>query len=86
MRDEIWDILKERSKTKFDEDRARFLTEASRADDGNWTKHSEYHWFRLLNGQRLDYWPSRRKYQYLGKIARGNIYKFIERTLNEQPK
>lgn len=70
-RDPIWGALKERSNDKFAADRARFLAEAVAADDGGWTKHTEYHWSRALNGERLDYWPSRKKFQFRGKVVRG---------------
>lgn len=70
-RDEIWDIMKAHSKEKFDADRKRFLDDATKADDGGWTKHTPYHWSRVVNGNRLDYWPSRKKYQYKGKVRRG---------------
>lgn len=76
-RDEIWDILKQHKKEKFDADRARFLEDAKRTDDGGWTKHTEYHWSRIVNGERLDYWPSRKKFQYQGKVRRGNVMKIV---------
>lgn len=70
-RDPIWDALAERSKNKFDADRARFLCDAVSDDDGGWTKHTQYHWSRNVNGERLDYWPSRKKFQWRGKVFRG---------------
>ena len=70
-RDPIWDALKEHSRAKFDADRARFLADAKSADDGGWTKHTEYHWSRIVDGHRLDYWPSRKKYRFKGKTRRG---------------
>ena len=72
-RDEIWDVLKERSKSKFDADRARFLADAKEPanNDGGWTEHTDYHWSRTVGGHRLDYWPSRKKWQYRGKVRRG---------------
>lgn len=72
-RDEIYDIMKAASKKKFDEDRARFLAEANRPDndDGGWRKHTKYHWSRLVDGHKLDYWPSRKKWQYRGRVRRG---------------
>lgn len=76
-RDPIWDAIKERSKEKFAADRARFMAEAVAADDGQWTKHTEYHWSRTLAGHRLDYWPSRKKWQYQGRVMRGNVQAFI---------
>lgn len=78
-RDEIWDAMKAISKEKFNRDRTSFLAEAALKDDGGWTKHGEFHWSRLVNGLRLDYWPSRNKFQYRGKVKRGDVYGFIAR-------
>lgn len=68
---EFWQALKERSKAKFDADRANFLAQALIDDDGGWTKHTQWHWSRTVEGQRLDYWPSRKKFQYKGAVHRG---------------
>lgn len=84
-RDPLWDALKERSKEKFDADRARFMSEAEAQDDGGWTKHTAYHWSRTLAGNRLDYWPSRKKWRYQGRVMRGNVQAFIAaRAAKEQ--
>lgn len=76
-RDPVWDALKAHSKEKFDTDRKRFLEQAVENDDGEWTKHTDYHWSRMLNGHRLDYWPSRKKFQFKGKVRRGDVHKLI---------
>ena len=76
-RDPIWDALKQHKKAKFDADRKQFLTQANQQDDGGWTKHTEFHWSRIVGGDRLDYWPSRKKYQYRGKIMRGDVMKVV---------
>jgi len=76
-RDPIWDALKEHKKAKFDADRKQFLTQSNQQDDGGWTKHTEFHWSRIVGGDRLDYWPSRKKYQYRGKIMRGDVMKVV---------
>ena len=68
---EFWQALKERAKKKFDDDRKNFMTQALLDDDGGWTKHTQWHWSRIVDGQRLDYWPSRKKFQYKGTIHRG---------------
>ena len=83
--DSVWDALKAHSKSKFDADRATFLAQAESQDDGGWTKHTKYHWSRLLNGKRLDYWPSRKKWQYNGKVQRGNVQAFMA-TQKDTPK
>jgi hypothetical protein len=80
-RDPIWDALKERSQGKFDADRTRFLQQAQTDDDGGWTKHTEFHWSRMVNGERLDYWPSRKKFQYRGRCRVG----FVRCTGSSEP-
>ncbi len=78
-RDPIWDAMKEISKEKFNADRSRFMAEAHARNDGGWTIHTCYHWSRTLNGDRLDYWPSRKKYQFRGKVRRGDVFALITR-------
>lgn len=29
-----------------------------------WTKHTEYHWSRLLNGAKLNWWPTTNRWSY----------------------
>ena len=77
-RDPIWDALKAHKKEKFDNDRARFLVNAQQQDDGGWVKHTEFHWSRTVAGKRLDYWPSRKKWQYDGRVQRGDVQRFIK--------
>lgn len=76
-RDPIWDALKAHSKDKFDSDRKRFLAEAQEQNDGGWTIHTDYHWSRMVAGHRLDFWPSRKKFQYRGKVRRGDVLSFV---------
>lgn len=76
-RDPIWDALKSHAKEKFDADRQRFLSDAIASDDGKWTKHTEFHWSRTIGGERLDYWPSRKKFQFRGRVMRGDVAQFI---------
>lgn len=77
QRDPEWDELKAHKKEKFDTDRARFMEQANASDDGKWTKHTEYHWSRMVNGERLDYWPSRKKFQWRGQVRRGDVMKIV---------
>lgn len=50
---------------------------ANASSDG-WHIHTEYHWSRALDGKRLDYWPSRNKFQYDGKVVCGDVDGFIK--------
>ena len=82
-RDPIWDALKQCSKEKFNADRQRFMAQAIGADDGGWVKHTEHHWSREVAGKRLDYWPSRKKYQFNGAVMRGNVMAFIKKVTDQ---
>lgn len=78
-RDPIWDALKAASKARFDEARELAMAKAISSDDGNWTKHTSHHWSRSLDGERLDYWPSRNKYMFRGRVMRGDVMTFIRK-------
>ena len=49
------------------------------ASKEGWNLHTEWHWSRTLNGKRLDYWPSKNKFQYNGKIMCGDVDGFIRK-------
>ena len=73
---EVFDAMKERDKER----KARNLKDSLEKVYalGGWTVHTEYHWSCMLNGNRLDYWPSRNKFQYNGKIMCGDVVGFIK--------
>lgn len=77
-RDPVYDAMKAVAKDKFNADRARFMRDAEQRDDGLWNKHTDHHWSRYVWGDRLDYWPSRKKFQFRGVVRRGDVYAFIE--------
>jgi hypothetical protein len=74
---EDFEILGEYCRDKFDQDRKVFLENANKSDDDSWTKHTEFHWSKEVDGKRLDYWPSRKKYQYQGVVRRGDVNRFL---------
>jgi hypothetical protein len=54
------------------------LKEAEQQRDEGWTVHSEFHWSRVLCGDKLDYWPSRNKFRWRDKThVGGNVKGFI---------
>ena len=59
-------------------DKKRRYDNLSKADPVGWVKHTDYHWSRVLNDNRLDYWPSRNKFQYQGKVYCGDVVGFIK--------
>lgn len=52
-------------------------------DPTGWIKHQEYHYSTVLNGSRLDYWPSTQKFSYKGVIYQGDVYEFMDDKLEE---
>ena len=78
-RDPIWDALKAHSKEKFDADRKRFMKQAEADDDGQWTKHTQWHWSRFAGGKRIDYWPSRKRFAIDGRVMRGDVMQHVHR-------
>ena len=45
-----------------------------------WKKHTAHHWQTLVRGEVLDYWPSKKKFQFRGKVEVGDVNKFIARV------
>jgi hypothetical protein len=69
MSAEDFAVFKELEKQRKDR-RAKRL---SAADDFGWSKHSDTHWYRFLNGEKLHWWPSANKWLYRGKYYRGGL-------------
>lgn len=57
---EIFRDMKERKKAIK---QSRHLS----ADSYGWKKHTEYHWFRYVDGNKLEYWPSTGLCMYQGR-------------------
>ena len=64
-------------------DKERRSRNLKNADSAGWTIHTEYHWSRELNGKRLDYWPSRNKFMYAGRVMCGDVNGFIRRRQHQ---
>lgn len=75
---EVFDAMRER-------DKERKQRNLAAADPTGWTQHTEYHWSRQLNGKRLDYWPSRNKFQYQGRVMAGDVVGFIKKRDENSP-
>lgn len=77
---EVFDAVKEHHKER----KARNLKAALEKvySLGGWEIHTEWHWSRSLNGKRLDFWPSRNKFQYEGKVMCGDVVGFIRNREN----
>jgi hypothetical protein len=69
---EIFNAMREQDKERRERNLAN-------ANSEGWTKHTVYHWSRELNGKRLDYWPSRNKFQYEGRVMCGDVSGFIKK-------
>jgi len=43
-------------------------------DLSNWKQHTPYHWGRTVKGKKLDFWPTKDKWMYDGKVRVGGLY------------
>ena len=48
-----------------------------------WRVHTDWYWSKIINGDRLCYWPSKKKWRYRGVTETGDVFEFIEK--NAQP-
>jgi hypothetical protein len=53
-------------------------------DESGWNKFSSSHFWRMVCGERLDYWPSTKRYRYGGKTSQGDVLAFITKVLDER--
>jgi hypothetical protein len=74
---EIYGIMKQR-------DRERKARNLAAFDPKGWTKHTDYHYSCTVAGKRLDYWPSRNKFQYDGRVMVGDVIGFIKNREQER--
>jgi len=65
-------------------DKERREHNLANANSDGWLKHTDYHWSRFLNGERLDYWPSRNKWQYQGRVMCGRVEDFILKRMGKR--
>lgn len=42
------------------------------ANTEGWQRHTEWHYSRMFNGKRMDWWPSGGKAQYDGRMVYGH--------------
>ena len=66
-----------------DTDKERKKRNLENANPKGWTEHTEYHWSRTLQGKRLDYWPSRNKFQHNNKIMVGDVEGYIRKRTKQ---
>ncbi len=63
--------------------KARRHRNLAKADPTGWTVHTDWHWSRDLAGHRLDYWPSRHRFMWKGKVMTGDVDGFIRNRTGE---
>lgn len=73
---EVFDILKKERQEKRGKRRMEF--EDNYAELG-WTRHSETHYSRTVNGKRLDYWPGPKKWRYNNKTMGGDVDQWLRK-------
>lgn len=51
--------------------KAKKANQLAESDTTGFTKHTEYHYSTTVDGDRLDWWPSTRRWMYRGKVTYG---------------
>ncbi len=57
---DVFNAMREDDKVR----RHNNLEKAEAIDFDDFTKHTQWHWSRLLEDKRLDYWPTKNKWKY----------------------
>jgi hypothetical protein len=73
---EVFDEIKKQRQER----RAKRL---ANTDAYGWEKHTETHWYRMVDGEKLHWWPSANKWLYRGKYYRGALPKAIIERVDE---
>lgn len=72
------ELIREKDSTPKPKNK-RVLRNMAAANPAGWTQHTPYHWSRYIDGKKLDYWPSKRKWMFNGKVEVGNIDEFMSK-------
>lgn len=65
----------------------RRIEQQLQSQDIHITKHTDVHWSTMLNGSRVDIWPSGTKFRYKNKTFRGTFQdciNFIIKRMNKE--
>lgn len=54
-------------------------------DKTGWKQHNGFHFSRMFNGKKLDYYPSTSRYIYDGKSVIGCVYEFMGISKKDTP-
>lgn len=60
---DMGDLFRDWEEAKRQERQQR-LEIANAADLPGWTKHTQYHWSRMVAGQQLNWWPSTTRWSW----------------------
>jgi len=74
---EVFNIIRKERQER----RNKRLNETS---DKGWSKHADTHWYLIIDGVKLDYWPSANKWQFKGRYYRGSIPRWLYDTIQEK--
>jgi hypothetical protein len=50
----------------------------AKLDPKVWTKHTDWHYTRIVDGNVLSFWPSTSKFQYRDKVYNGGLPKMTK--------
>lgn len=78
MSREDYEVFREIEKQR----KARRAKRLANTSDEGWSKHTDTHWYRMVDGEKLHYWPSANKWLYKGKYYRGGLPKELLKKIS----
>lgn len=79
MSREDFEIFKELEEKR----RKRRAKRLANTSEFGWSKHTETHWYRFIDGEKLHYWPSANKWLYMGRYYRGGLPGGLKEKIDE---
>lgn len=74
-----WDVFRDMRAEKQAKRGARLAA----ADTTGWSRFCVTHFYRDVDGHRLEWWPSGNKWLYKGKYYRGGLPKWIKDKIHD---
>jgi hypothetical protein len=72
-----------RAMTKHDKERRQRNLEQNKQSKLPWKEFTPWHWRVTLQGDALDFWPTKNKWRWRGDIYHGDVEGFINKRLEE---
>lgn len=70
--DRAADRIRNKDKRKAAQERVR--AHLAEADPAGWRQYCAHHWWRIVDRDRLEYWPGSQQWKYRNVMHKGGLY------------